>query len=138
MDKNTQYVDNILQKFKIFFGFKNDKELSNIFNISTQRMGNWKYRSSLDYNVIISFCEKNNIDLNSVFYEDSLKIVSKKTDSIVLSSISKEIKDAAKDQASIISQNHIELTESLARIEVSNKIDRAKGKVPLKEKKVDN
>lgn len=102
LHKNTEYVERLFDKLKAFYGVEQNLELAEILQVSSSRLSNWKRRGSVDYEVIISHCVANNIDLNSLFCDDNIKVITKTQDPVLLSSISSELRKLQENQTKII------------------------------------
>lgn len=70
-DKNTQIAKNILKRLKKHLNINTDSKLSEILNIKPNTISSWKKRNTLDYNKIIDKCLELNIDLNTIFSEET-------------------------------------------------------------------
>ncbi len=56
----------IFGAIKRSIGIKTDTELSKVLNIERSTLSTWKQRDSIDYKIIVSFCEKNNLSLDEI------------------------------------------------------------------------
>ena len=81
----------IIKRLKEILKLKNNTELSSLFEVSTQTMGNWKSRNKIPYEEIFTLCVKNKIDINYIltgekeqffinFKEENLKIIENATE----------------------------------------------------------
>ncbi|WP_461534363.1 LexA family transcriptional regulator [Sinomicrobium sp.] len=58
----------ILEKLKKHLQIKTNTELARILNVKPNTISTWKRRNSVDYELIVSICQQQGIDLNTVFY----------------------------------------------------------------------
>lgn len=54
----------ILNRLKEYKNLSSDTELADFLNIHRSTLSNWHSRNSIDYDLLFSICEKENIDLN--------------------------------------------------------------------------
>lgn len=56
----------IFGAIKKSIGIKTDTELSKVLKIERSTLSTWKQRDSIDYKIVVSFCEKNNLSLDEI------------------------------------------------------------------------
>ncbi|WP_340065159.1 helix-turn-helix domain-containing protein [Ascidiimonas aurantiaca] len=61
-----QNANKIIEKLKNVFNLSTDVELAGLLKISPTTLSTWKSRNSVDYKLIITLCEENDIDLNQL------------------------------------------------------------------------
>lgn len=60
-------IKEILEKLKTMRKIENDKELAEILNVKYFTLRGWIQRNTIPFEVLIDFCQKNDIDLNYIF-----------------------------------------------------------------------
>ncbi len=63
----------ILGRLKELTGAKRDLQLAELLQISPTTLSTWKKRNSVDYKLIIDFCQKKEFDLNFILLGNELK-----------------------------------------------------------------
>ncbi|QEZ89061.1 transcriptional regulator, XRE family [Aliarcobacter cibarius] len=61
-------VNLVIERLKEKLNFKTDMELAKYLNLASGTVTNWKNRNKIPYDEIFSICEKENIDINYIFY----------------------------------------------------------------------
>jgi hypothetical protein len=64
--KKTQNAKEIIDRLKLLFHFKTDKELSDLFGITQSTLSSWRIRNSIPLKYIVAICDEEN--LNWVIY----------------------------------------------------------------------
>jgi signal peptidase I len=59
-------VNEILDRIKILKNIKTDTELATLFSVKPNTISNWRKRNTIPYKHIITYCEKENIDIHNV------------------------------------------------------------------------
>jgi phage repressor protein C with HTH and peptisase S24 domain len=59
-------VNEILDEIKKLKGLKTDTELAGLFYVKPNTVSNWRKRNTLPYEQIITFCEKENVDIRNI------------------------------------------------------------------------
>jgi phage repressor protein C with HTH and peptisase S24 domain len=67
MENFSQNAKNILERLKNQLNISSDTELSEFLGVKQNTISTWKSRNSLDYEKIISICDKNKLDTNYIF-----------------------------------------------------------------------
>lgn len=67
-EKKSHNAILIIDKLKKHLNINTDLDLSELLNVRPNTISTWKKRNSLDFNLIVALCEKNNIDLNDLFF----------------------------------------------------------------------
>ncbi len=70
-EKKSPNATLVLERLKKHLQIRTNIDLANILNVKPNTISTWKKRNSMDYELIVSVCEKHGIDLNEVFYDDS-------------------------------------------------------------------
>ena len=55
-------VDEIIDKIKEIKGFRNDLQLAGHLKLHPSTVGNWRLRKNIPADVLLSFCQENDID----------------------------------------------------------------------------
>lgn len=63
----------ILGRLKELTGAKRDLQLAELLQIGPTTLSTWKKRNSVDYKLIIDFCQKKEFDLNFILLGNELK-----------------------------------------------------------------
>lgn len=66
-EKISHFSIKSIERLKESLEISKDKELVEALGIKQNTLSTWKSRNTLDYSVIISFCEERGIDLNYIF-----------------------------------------------------------------------
>lgn len=59
----------VFNRIKKNLGFRTDKELAERLEVPLRRLQTWKSRNTMRFHEILQFCEKEDIDLNTVFFD---------------------------------------------------------------------
>ncbi|PKO01517.1 MAG: hypothetical protein CVU43_12530 [Chloroflexi bacterium HGW-Chloroflexi-5] len=70
-EKNTQYVDLILQKVKLMAELDTDQELADLFGTRAGTISAWRNRNSINYDMLIKVCQEKGWDLNYILTVDN-------------------------------------------------------------------
>ena len=130
--KNTQKEIFILNRIKNLVHLKSDKQLAKAFDISTTRLSNWKSRGSLDYKVIVKFCEINDLDLNYVFLgKENFSSITDESASveILASYLIKKLKTSINEEIVHVKAMQSELLETLDNLKVKEELEKSKKKL---------
>lgn len=66
--------NNLIERLKSKLSIKKDKDLCLLLDIKSNTLSTWRKRDTLDFNKILELCEKHNLDLNYIFFEEDEKI----------------------------------------------------------------
>lgn len=66
----SQIANNLIERLKSELSIKKDKDLCIMLDIKHNTLSTWKKRDTLDFNKILALCEKHNLDLNYIFFEE--------------------------------------------------------------------
>ena len=66
----SQKANNLIDRLKAELFIKKDKDLCMLLGIKHNTLSTWKKRDTLDFNKILELCEKHNLDLNYIFFEE--------------------------------------------------------------------
>jgi uncharacterized protein YjcR len=66
----SQKANNLIERLKSELNIKKDKDLCELLDIKHNTLSTWKKRDTLDFNKIINLCEKHNLGLNYIFFEE--------------------------------------------------------------------
>lgn len=69
-EKKSPNATFVLEKLKRHLQIKTNIELASILQVKPNTISTWKKRNSLDYELIVSVCEKFGINLNDVFFDN--------------------------------------------------------------------
>lgn len=76
----SQNAIKIIDRLKEELSINTDKNLCKLIDIKPNTLSTWKKRDSLDFNKVIELCEKRNLDLNYIFFDEKdIKIEKKGT-----------------------------------------------------------
>lgn len=70
----SQKANNLIDRLKSELSIKKDKDLCLLLGIKHNTLSTWKKRDTLDFNKILELCEKYNLDLNFIFFEEEENI----------------------------------------------------------------
>ncbi|MBC9797600.1 LexA family transcriptional regulator [Sinomicrobium weinanense] len=68
-EKKSLNATFVLEKLKKYLQVKTNIELASILQVKPNTISTWKKRNSLDYELIVTVCEKFDIDLNDLFFD---------------------------------------------------------------------
>lgn len=63
----THIVNDVINRLKTALNADSDASLCKLINIAPPVLSNWRRRNSIDYELIITVCELNKLDLNNIF-----------------------------------------------------------------------
>ena len=66
----SQKANNLIERLKSELSIKRDKDLCRLLDIKHNTLSTWKKRDTLDFNKILALCEKHNLNLNFIFFEE--------------------------------------------------------------------
>ncbi len=69
-EKDVQIVDSILEKVKMLAEVETDVELSELFGVKAGTISAWRKRNTMNYDVLITLCQKHNWDLNYILSQN--------------------------------------------------------------------
>lgn len=87
MEKISQNAIKILERLKIQLNIETDTDLADILGVKQNTISTWKARDSIDFEKIISICDKKSIDLNYVF----LGIIQKQPSENVTKNVTEDV-----------------------------------------------
>ncbi|RAV29923.1 LexA family transcriptional regulator [Sinomicrobium soli] len=67
-EKKSLNATFILEKLKKHLQVKTNIELAEILEVKPNTISTWKKRNSMDYELVVAICERQDIDLNDIFY----------------------------------------------------------------------
>lgn len=78
-------IEKIIERLKEKLNFSKDIELTRYMNLASGTIGNWKKRDKIPYEDIFSICEKENLNIEYIFYGIESKIEINYKDEIIKS-----------------------------------------------------
>ncbi|WP_347374277.1 helix-turn-helix domain-containing protein [Aequorivita sp. Q41] len=66
----SQKANSLIDRLKSELSVKKDKDLCDMLGIKHNTLSTWKKRDTLDFNKVLELCERNNLDLNFIFFEE--------------------------------------------------------------------
>lgn len=123
-NKNTQNATLIISRLKDLANIKRDLQLAQLLEVRPTTLSTWKKRDSIDYRLIIDFCNAKGFDLNFVFFgvepinshiEDLAQLLIGK----VKGQFEKEISDIKGYQADLV--NNLDKLKTKEAIEIAKK-----------------
>lgn len=79
-EKKSPDASFILKKLKNYLQVRTNIELADLLGIKPNTISTWKKRNSMDYELIVSVCEKYGINLNDIFYDNNTVFEVENTD----------------------------------------------------------
>lgn len=70
----SQIANNLIDRLKSELSIKKDKDLCLLLGIKHNTLSTWKKRDTLDFNKILDLCEKYNLNLNYIFFEEEPEV----------------------------------------------------------------
>ena len=83
----SQKAKNLIDRLKSELFIKKDKDLCMLLGIKHNTLSTWKKRDTLDFNKILELCEKHNLDLNYIFFEEEESLKEEKKQAIIASAL---------------------------------------------------
>ena len=125
---NTHNAREIVQRLKDLTHLKRDTHLANALNVQPTTLSTWKTRNSIDYRLVIDFCEAEGFDLNYVLLgketqQDASQL--KEVEQIFM----REVKGQLSQEIEKVEKYQVSLHEQLERLKTKEEIDKAKEKI---------
>lgn len=83
----SQKANNLIDRLKAELFIKKDKDLCMLLGIKHNTLSTWKKRDTLDFNKILELCEKHDLDLNYIFFEEEESLKEEKKQAIIASAL---------------------------------------------------
>ena len=83
----SQKAKNLIDRLKSELFIKKDKDLCMLLGIKHNTLSTWKKRDTLDFNKILELCEKHDLDLNYIFFEEEESLKEEKKQAIIASAL---------------------------------------------------
>jgi len=137
IDNTTISTISVVKRIKEKLEIKTDKKLYELLGVKATTFSAWRTRNSLDYKLVLEFCQKNGLDLNYIFFGKNEEPIHKEElyMSELLKAITSRVTTNVSEEISILKETQHKILALLVKEEIHSEIYRARNMPAEKSRK---